>query len=170
MKTRWRVGRLAIPFLLTSLVFVFADKRVAAATRTVRVAAAQAAGRVVDFRLLPNEALAAVEKNLSELVRIVDRAGEAKCDVLVLPEDTPGLLHWVGANETLVKTVLPKAVNRMLERLGRAASLLLARTSSFSRPWAAEPSATTTSACRRCGYARPKTSSGWSSRNVAAAP
>jgi len=76
----------------------------------------------VDFRLKPDEALVAVDKNLAELERIVDRAGEAKCDVLVLPEDTPGLLNWVGANETLAKDVLPKAVNRMIERLGGAAA------------------------------------------------
>jgi hypothetical protein len=53
---------------------------------TVRVAAAQAARRIVGFRLSPIDALAAVEKNLGELERIVDRAGEAKCDALVLPE------------------------------------------------------------------------------------
>src|SRR6185436_6097807 len=53
---------------------------------------------------------------------IVDRAGEAKCDALVLPEDTCGLLNWVGANETSAKEVLPKAVNRMIERLGGAAA------------------------------------------------
>src|SRR6185436_17437255 len=53
---------------------------------------------------------------------IVDRAGEAKCDALVLPEDTCGLLNWVGANEALAKDLLPKAVNRMIERLGGAAA------------------------------------------------
>jgi len=91
-------------------------------TNTVRIAAAQAARRVVDFRLNANEALAAVEKNLSELERIVDRAGQARCDALVLPEDTPGLLNWVGANETLAKELLPKAVKRMIDRLGSAAA------------------------------------------------
>jgi predicted amidohydrolase len=66
--------------------------------------------------------LAAVDKNLAELERVVDRAGAAKCDALVLPEDTPGLLNWVGANEKLAKELLPKAVNRMIERLGSAAA------------------------------------------------
>jgi predicted amidohydrolase len=89
---------------------------------TVRVAAVQAAKRVVDYRLNGDEALAAVEKNLTELARIVERAGEKKCDVLVFPEDTPGLLNWVGANEALAKEVLPKAVARMTERLGSAAA------------------------------------------------
>src|SRR5215218_8022445 len=89
---------------------------------TVRIAAAQAARRVVDFRLKPDEALATVEKNLNELERIVNRAGEAKCDALVLPEDTPGLLNWVGANEALAKELLPKTTHRMIERLGSAAA------------------------------------------------
>lgn len=93
-----------------------------AQSNTVRVAAAQAARRVIDFHLQPDEVLAAVDKNLTELQRIIDRAGEAKCDALVLPEDTPGLLNWVGANETPAKQVLPKAVRRMIERLGSAAA------------------------------------------------
>jgi len=94
----------------------------APATNTVRVAAAQALGRAIDFRLKPEAALAAVETNLAALERIIDRAGAARCDVLVLPEDTPGLLNWVGANEAAAKQLLPKAVNRLLERLGRAAA------------------------------------------------
>src|SRR5690242_14657699 len=72
-----------------------------ASTSTVRVAAAQAARRTVDFHLKPEEALAAVDQNLAALERVVDRAGEGKCDVLVFPEDTPGLLNWLGANEAL---------------------------------------------------------------------
>jgi predicted amidohydrolase len=91
-------------------------------TNRIRVAAAQAAGRVVDFRLRADEALAAVEKNLFELERIVERAGNARCDALVLPEDTPGMLNWVGANELLAKELLPKVTRRMLERLGAAAA------------------------------------------------
>src|ERR1041385_5565887 len=94
----------------------------APSTNTVRIAAAQAAQRVVDFHFKPDEALAAVEKNLNELEHIVNRAGEAKCDALVLPEDTPGLLNWVGANETVARDVLPKVVKRMIERLGAAAA------------------------------------------------
>ncbi|MSU35834.1 MAG: carbon-nitrogen hydrolase family protein [Pedosphaera sp.] len=69
---------------------------------------------------MPDEALAAVEKNLTELEKIVDWAGAAKCDAVVLPEDAAGLLNWVGANEMLGKEVLPKAVRRMIERLGAA--------------------------------------------------
>jgi predicted amidohydrolase len=91
-------------------------------TNTVRIAAAQAAGRAVDFHVKPQEALAAVEKNLDELERIIDRAGDAHCDALTLPEDTMGLLNWLSANEGLAKEVLPRAVSRMLQRLGGAAA------------------------------------------------
>jgi predicted amidohydrolase len=99
---------------------VFAQS--SAPSGTVRVAAAQAARRVIDFRFKTDEALAAVEKNLGELERIVARAGEAKCEMLVLPEDTMGLLNWIGANRTLAKDLLPKAVTRMIEALGSAAA------------------------------------------------
>ncbi len=91
-------------------------------TNTVRIATAQAKRRMVDYRLPPDQALAAVEANLTELERIVNRAGEAHCDALVLPEDTPGLLNWVGANESSSRHLLPKAVPRMIERLGQAAA------------------------------------------------
>jgi predicted amidohydrolase len=123
MKTGIRPGQLAIPLLIAHAAAAFAAEPVASPTHTVRVAAAQAARRVIDFRLKPDEALAGVDQNLSELEHIVDRAGEAKCDALVLPEDTPGLLNWVGANEALARVVvLPEAVKRMIERLGRAAA------------------------------------------------
>ena len=97
MKTKARLARLA-SLLLIAQVAVALGPIGAPATNTVRVAAAQAARRVIDFRLKPDEVLAAVERNLAELERIVDRAGEAKCDVLVLPEDTPGLLNWTAAS------------------------------------------------------------------------
>src|SRR3954470_14984039 len=122
MKPRFCRHWLALAALIGQTDATFAAESVGPATNTVRVAAAQAARRVVDFRLKPAEALAAVEKNLVELERIVDRAGEAKCDALVLPEDTPGLLNWLGANEPLAKEVLPKAVKSMIERLGSSAA------------------------------------------------
>ena len=122
MKTKacrgWLVSLLMISLSSTGL----AAEAIATPTNTVRVAAAQAAKRVIDFRLKADEALAAVEKNLVELERAVNRAGEQKCDALVLPEDTPGLLNWVGANEAQAKEVLPKAVKRMIERLGSTAA------------------------------------------------
>jgi predicted amidohydrolase len=95
----------------------------AAAARTVRVAAAQAKRRTIDWRLSkPDEVLAAVDKNLAELERIVHSAGRQKCDALALPEDTLGLLDWYGMNEPLAKQVLPAAAQRMFDRLGRAAA------------------------------------------------
>jgi predicted amidohydrolase len=116
MKRNFAFGWLAL-WLLSLLPALAASN-----TNTMRIAAAQAARRAVDFHLKPLEALAAVEKNLDELERIVERAGEAHCDALALPEDTMGLLNWLSANEALAKEVLPLAVKRMLERLGTAAA------------------------------------------------
>ena len=67
------------------ILMLYASAVVASADEptTVRVAAAQAQGRVVDFRLDRAGVLAAVDKNIEALEGIVDRAGEAKCDVLV---------------------------------------------------------------------------------------
>jgi predicted amidohydrolase len=89
--------------------------------KTVRVAAAQAADRTIDFRLNHPDALAAIEKNLRELEQIIDRAGQEKCDVLVLPEDVLGLLKWVGVHAERAKDLLPIATGRMVARLGDAA-------------------------------------------------
>ena len=122
MKTRTHLGWLATGLLVAQTATAIAAESSTPSTNTVRIAAAQAAQRVVDFRLKPDEALKAVDKNLTELERIVVHAGEAKCDALVLPEDTPGLLNWVEANETLAKDLLPKAVKRMIDRLGAAAA------------------------------------------------
>src|SRR5262245_31500843 len=115
-----RLKHLLLFLLLGGWAAVAAESR--AATNSVRIAAAQAARRVVDFRLKPDAALAAVEKNLDDLERIIDRAGAAKCDALVLPEDTAGLLNWMGANESLARELLPRAVKRMIDRLGSAAA------------------------------------------------
>ncbi len=89
----------------------------------LRIAACQAKRRTIDWRLKkPADALAAVDKNLDELEKIVHKAGESKCDVLTLPEDTLGLLDWGGMNEAAASEVLTKAVERMLDQLGRAAA------------------------------------------------
>lgn len=93
-----------------------------ASQRTVRVCAAQPKSRLIHWRLKPAEALAQVDKTLEDLERIVHNAGAAGCDVLALPEDTLGLLHWEMANKDAMKDVLPVAVGRMLDRLGRAAA------------------------------------------------
>jgi predicted amidohydrolase len=122
MKRTLRLCRLGLPLLIAHASAALAVEAIASPTNTVRIAAAQAARREVDFRLKPEEALASVEKNLVELERIMKRAGEQKCDALVLPEDTLGLLNWVGANEALAKELLSKAVQRMTDRLGKAAA------------------------------------------------
>lgn len=90
--------------------------------RPMRVAAAQAKNRMFDFRLQPAEALVQVELNLDELEKIVRKAGEAGCDALALPEDTLGLLKWEAGNGERLQEVLPAAVARMLDRLGREAA------------------------------------------------
>jgi predicted amidohydrolase len=89
---------------------------------SMRVAAAQPANRTIDFRLKPSEVLARVDRSLVELGEIVHKAGAAGCDALALPEDTLGLLKWESANPEALDAVLPEAVKRMLDRLGRAAS------------------------------------------------
>ncbi|MBM3840203.1 MAG: carbon-nitrogen hydrolase family protein [Verrucomicrobia bacterium] len=122
MKTGFCWLRFFAALLFLREVGVASDPQPTPSANTVRVAAAQAARRTIDFRLPPAAALTAVDKNLSDLERIIDRAGEAKCDALALPEDTLSLLNWLGANETLAGEVLPKAVQRMLERLGSAAA------------------------------------------------
>jgi predicted amidohydrolase len=91
--------------------------------KLVRVAAVQAKRRLIDWKLSrPRDVLAAVDKNLAELEELVAKAGKLQCDVVAFPEDTLGLLNWYGMNEGTAGEVLPVAVSRMLERLGRAAA------------------------------------------------
>ncbi len=90
--------------------------------RLLRLGAAQTKNRTIDFRLRPADALKRVDQTLEELERLVDRAGALGCDALAFPEDTLGLLKWVAANPGSLKEVLPEAVRRMLDRLGRAAA------------------------------------------------
>ena len=90
--------------------------------RTVRVAAAQPRNRTIDFRLKPTDVLTQVDRSLEELEQIVHKAGAAACDALALPEDTLGLLKWESAHPEDLAQVLPVAVPRMLDRLGKAAA------------------------------------------------
>ena len=90
MKTKVHPGRLAALLLMSQAVCGFKAEASPPSTNTVRMAAAQTAPRVIDFRLKSDEALATVEKNLTELERIVTRAGEAKCAALVQPQ---GVTH-----------------------------------------------------------------------------
>jgi predicted amidohydrolase len=90
---------------------------------SVRVGAVQARARIIDYKLKdPADVLKQVDNSLKELEQIIEKAGEAKCDALAFPEDTLGLLHWEGVNQEAAKKILPKAVKRMLDRLGRAAA------------------------------------------------
>jgi predicted amidohydrolase len=88
----------------------------------LRIAAAQPRNRVLDFHLQPADVLAGVDQSLTELEQLVHKAGEAGCDAVALPEDTLGLGKWEAANTDSLTHVLPEAVERMLERLGRAAA------------------------------------------------
>ncbi len=89
---------------------------------TVRLCAGQPPARLIDYRRSPSEALAGVEATLGELEKMVHRAGAAGCDAFALPEDTLGLVHWEMGNKKVLGEVLPAAVARMLDRLGRAAA------------------------------------------------
>src|SRR2546423_6839169 len=89
----------------------------------MRVAAAQPRNRTISWKTAgPSEVLARVDGALEELVQIVHKAGAAGCDVLAFPEDTLGLLAWEAGHPRQLREVLPVAVQRMLERLGRAAA------------------------------------------------
>jgi len=91
--------------------------------KTIRVGATQPKSRTVDWHLKdPAAVLARIELILGELEGLVHKAGEAGCDVVALPEDTLGLGGWELANPGATDQVLPRAVARMLERLGAAAA------------------------------------------------
>jgi predicted amidohydrolase len=110
-------------FLMTMLTPIRAADLPLTSTKngSVRVGAVQARARIIDYKLKdPADVLKQVDNSLAELEQIIEKASEAKCDALVFPEDTLGLLHWEGVNQEAAKKVLPKAVQRMLDRLGRA--------------------------------------------------
>jgi len=94
----------------------------AAPAKTVRLCAGQPPSRLIDHKRSPAEALAEVDKTLTELEAMIHRAGKAGCDAFALPEDSLGLLHWEMANKKALPEVLPLAVGRMLDRVGRAAA------------------------------------------------
>jgi predicted amidohydrolase len=88
----------------------------------VRVCTAQPSTKDLDWHLTPAKALAKVDETLGDLEQLVQRAGQDGCDVLALPEDTMGLLDWESGNMAELRQVLPVAVHRMLDRLGKAAA------------------------------------------------
>ena len=113
----------ALPAVLLSSARSADDGLTPSKKTTVRVGAVQARPRIIDYKLSdPADVLKRVDTTLDELERIIHKAGEAKCDALAFPEDTLGLLHWEGMNKEAAKPVLSEAVQRMLDRLGRAAA------------------------------------------------
>lgn len=97
--------------------------RAPAPGKTVRLGALQPKSRVLDWKIQEaDEVLARLDASLAELEGLVHRAGDAGCDVVALPEDTLGLGAWELAHPEAAARVLPEAVRRMLDRLGRAAA------------------------------------------------
>src|SRR6185436_8171247 len=86
---------------------------------TVRIAAIQPRARLVDWKMKnPDDVLTQLDQSLTELEGLLDQAAERKCDAAALPEDTLGLGNWEAGNEALVRDLLPRAVTKMLTRLG----------------------------------------------------
>jgi predicted amidohydrolase len=89
----------------------------------MRIAAVQARDRSVDWKTEDTgEVLRHVDQTLSALEQLIHKAGAEQCDAVAFPEDTLGLLKWEAAHPEKLKEVLPVAVARMRERLGRAAA------------------------------------------------
>ncbi len=108
--------------LLFATALLYPDLAHAAPANPPRLCAGQPPSRLIDHKRSPAEALAEVDKTLTELEAMVHQAGKAGCDAFALPEDSLGLLHWEMANKKALPQVLPVAVGRMLDRLGRAAA------------------------------------------------
>ena len=112
-----------LPLLLAACAAAPPPKAPAASPdATIRVAAIQPKSRVIDPALSdPAEILRRVEAALEELAGLVRKAAEAGCGAAALPEDTCGLGRLEALRPDLARSVLPKAVDLMLARLGRAA-------------------------------------------------
>ena len=94
---------------------------------TVRIGSANTGSsflkaNTVDYRLSADEALHKVDNTIDELEALVHKAGDAGCDVLAFTELVLALSTWEAANPDKVSEVLPIANERMLTRLGTAAS------------------------------------------------
>lgn len=103
----------------------------------MKVCATQPATTTIDWHLTAEEVLGEVDKYLTELESMVRRAGSAGCDALALPEDALGLLPWEVSHRESLNDVLPEAVARMIDRLGRTAAeydMYLVSSSDLSAP------------------------------------
>ena len=95
---------------------------------TMRVGSANTGSTIlkaltIDYHLTsPREVLDQVDRALVILEGIVHQAGDAGCDVIMFPEATLGLSRWEGTHQDALGDVLPEAVARMLDRLGKAAA------------------------------------------------
>lgn len=117
--------RLAVGSLLVCLwaLPAMSDQAAEGRSRPVRIAAAQPKARLVDYKLQDSSnVLMQVEQNLVELEKLIARAAAEHCDAVALPEDTLGLGKWQAAHPEALAQMLPAAVDRMLERLSRAAA------------------------------------------------
>lgn len=109
--------------LALALVVPAVQESAPAPAAPIRVAALSPAARLVDPRLESrDEILAAVDRHLTELETLIDRAGAAGCSAVALPEDTLGLGRWEDARPERLPEILPEATRRMLDRLGWAAA------------------------------------------------
>lgn len=76
----------------------------------------------VDFRTSLEDALAKVDDTMDTLGRLVAKAADAGCDLVVLPEDCLCTSAWESGNPDCVSDLLAPAVDRMLERFGSLAA------------------------------------------------
>lgn len=115
---------LTVCFTLAGYAATFgAEPTTTPAPGTIRIAAAQPRARLIDWRLKDVDAvLARLDQSLTELEALLEKAAERRCDAIAFPEDTLGLGNWEAGNEALVRELLPRAVERMLTRLGAAAA------------------------------------------------
>lgn len=76
----------------------------------------------LDFRLPLNEALAKVDTSIATLCGLIEKVGDAGCDIAVLPEDCLCTTAWEAGNADQAEDLLRPAISRMLERLGNTAA------------------------------------------------
>jgi predicted amidohydrolase len=109
--------------LAFALIFAALSSAVASHGKTVRIAAAQPRSRLIDYHLTNYvEVLEHVDRSLDDFEQLIHKAAAANCDVLTFPEDTLGLGKWEAAHKTELQQVLPRAVQHMINRLGKTAA------------------------------------------------